>query len=140
VVPPSTGGAERPFQNALIVAVIGPRRFPPPWSVEERPTAFVCGDHNGARGCPLTVIIFAYLVPGVLLRKLVLLASIASAIVMTTLVAGFEFYLARLKNALPDASASIIIFKQVLLTIIRDVFCRDRKSSASRQLAVFHFS
>jgi hypothetical protein len=46
----------------------------------------------------------------------------------------------RSKNALPDASASIITFKQVFLIIIRDVFCRDRNASASRQLAVFHFS
>jgi hypothetical protein len=80
---------------------------------------------------------FHILGAGVLLRNLVSLASIASAIVMTTL---FICQPGRSKNALPDASASIITFKQVFLIIIRDVFCRDRKSSASRQLAVFHFS
>jgi hypothetical protein len=114
MVPPSTGGAERPFKNALIVPVVGPRRFPPPWSVEERPTAFVSGDHNGARVCPLTVIIFTFLEPVIVLRKLVSLASIASAIAMTTLGAGFGLIWqhGRSKNAL-DASASIIIFKQV---------------------------
>jgi hypothetical protein len=94
MVPPSTGGAERPFQNALIVPVIGPRRFPPPWSVAERPTAFVCGGYSGARVCPLTVIIFTFLEPVIVLRKLVSLASIASAIAMTTLVAGFGLCLA----------------------------------------------
>ena len=42
----------------------------------------------------LTVIIFAFLVPGVVLCKLVPLASIASAIAITTLVAGCGLYLA----------------------------------------------
>jgi hypothetical protein len=115
MVPPSTGGAERPFQNALIVPVIGPRRFPPPWSVEERPTAFVCGDHNGARVCPLTVIIFTFLVPGIVLRKLVSLASIASAIAMTTLVAGFGLCLAArsIEKRTPRCERIDHFFKQV---------------------------
>ena len=42
----------------------------------------------------LTAIIFAFLVPGVVLCKLVPLANIASAIAITTLVAGFGLYLA----------------------------------------------
>lgn len=42
----------------------------------------------------LTATIFAFLVPGVVLCKLVSLVSIASAIAMTTLVAGFGLYLA----------------------------------------------
>ena len=42
----------------------------------------------------LAAIIFAFLVPGVALCKLVSLTSIASAIAITTLVAGFGLYLA----------------------------------------------
>jgi len=42
----------------------------------------------------VTAIIFAFLVPGVVLCKLVSLASIASAIAITTFVAGFGLYLA----------------------------------------------
>jgi hypothetical protein len=110
--------------------VIGPRRFPPPWSVEERPTAFVCGDHNSARVCPLTVIIFTFLVPRVLLRKLVSLASIASAIAMTTLVAGFGLYLAArssIEKRTPRCERIDNYLQASILIIIRDVFCCDRR-------------
>jgi len=47
VVPTSTGGAERPIQNALIVACDWPSQIPAPWSVEEQPACFVVRDHNG---------------------------------------------------------------------------------------------
>jgi len=33
--------------QAKPVACIGPRRFPPPWSVEELDACFVVRDHNG---------------------------------------------------------------------------------------------
>jgi hypothetical protein len=141
MVPPGTGGAERPFQNALIVPVIGPRRFPPPWSVEERPTAFVSGDHNGARVCPLTVIIFTFLVPGVLLRKLVSLASIASAIRNDDTCCWIRTYLAARSIEKRTRCERIDHYLQAsILMIIRDVFCCDRNASASRQLGVLHFS
>jgi len=50
--------------------------------------------HWQAGAIALVAIFFAFLVPGIVLCKIVSLVSIASAIAITTLVAGFGLYLA----------------------------------------------
>jgi hypothetical protein len=37
----------KPPQLAACLAAVTPRRFPPPWTVEDQPACFVVRDHNG---------------------------------------------------------------------------------------------
>jgi hypothetical protein len=62
----------------------------------------------------LAAIILAFVVSGIALCKVVPSASIASAIAITTLVAGLGLYLTSrsLEKHAPNVSASITIFKR----------------------------
>ena len=96
----------------------------------------------------LTVIIFAFLVPGVVLCKLVSLANIVLAIAITTLVAGFGLYLAgwSIEKRTPQCErvdhylqASILVIAAGLLwlhMILQTGPWRDRSIEPKTALAI----
>ena len=95
-----------------------------------------------------TVIIFAFLVPGVVLCKLVSLANIVLAIAITTLVAGFGLYLAgwSIEKRTPQCErvdhylqASILVIAAGLLwlhMILQTGPWRDRSIEPKTALAI----
>jgi hypothetical protein len=96
----------------------------------------------------LAAIILAFLVPGIALCKVVPLASIASAITMTTLVAGFGLYLAgrSIERRTPQCErvdhclqASILVVAAGLLwldVILQTGPMRDRSLEPRTALAI----
>ena len=96
----------------------------------------------------LTAFIFAFLVPGLVLCKVVSLVSIASAIAITTLVAGFGLYLAgrSIENRAPRCErvdhylqASILVTAAGLLwlhVILQTGPWRDRSIEPTTALAI----
>jgi hypothetical protein len=96
----------------------------------------------------LNAIIFAFLVPGVMLCKVVSLVSIASAIAITTLVAGFGLYLAgrSIEKRIPRCDrvdhylqASILVITAGLLwlhVILQPGPWRDRSFEPRTALAI----
>ena len=96
----------------------------------------------------LTAIIFAFLVPGVVLCKVVSLVSIASAIAITTLVAGFGLYLTgrSIEKRMPRCDradyylqASILVITAGLLwlyVILQTGPWRDRSFEPRTALAI----